>query len=161
MRQIAVFCALALAACEGSGSNPAEPVQSEVAEISSRAPATPGAAQPLPLPSAAVSADAGEVDCKGMPSFATLTADAVIDGCFISQAGPGFGNGTVIYATSLGADAVIAFYRSKARTSGMADGPAATGAYSANVGSKRTIKVTTKPGGNGGLRVTMNWTQDE
>ena len=160
MRQIAVLCVLTLAACDGSGNIPAEPAGSQSARISSQAPADPAAAQPAPLPSAAVSADTGEVDCKGMPAFAALTKDAVIDGCFISQAGPGFGNGTVIFATMLGADAVIAFYRSKARASGLADGPAASGAYAANDGRKRTIKVTTSPGENGGLRVTLNWTQD-
>ena len=162
MRLIGVLCAFALSAC-GAGSEPAEPAGSDTSTSAQPAPAEPATPLPPVPPSTAVSAKPDEVDCAGMPAFMALTADAVVDGCFVSLAGPGFGNGTVIFATGLAPDAVVAFYRSKARAAGMADGPAdsAAGSYSANLGSKRTIKVTTRPRAAGGLRVTLNWTQDE
>lgn len=86
----------------------------------------------------------------------------MVDGCFISQAGPGFGNGTLIFDTPMSAEDIVAFYRDKAKSSGLTNGPSPGPAgYAAQDGTKRTIKVTTKPGSGGKLRVTLNWTQDE
>ena len=114
-------------------------------------------------PNAAASGAKQNVDCGSAPDFVALPADAVVDGCFISQARPGFGNGTLIFGTKLSADAVIAFYRGKARAAGLADSPAAgaAGTYAAQNGSKRTIKVIVRPGQDGGVSVTLNWSEDE
>lgn len=158
MRKVIVLSALALAAC---GSPEGETAKAPEAASPSAAAATQTAPSPTAKPSASLARD-GEVDCSGYPAYVALPSDVVIDGCFISQAGPGFGNGTLIYETPMSAEDIVAFYRGKARSSGLADGPApGPGGYAAQDGAKRTIKVVTRPGQNGGVRVTLNWTQDE
>ncbi len=156
MRKVTVLCALALAACgRPEGESAKAPEAAAPSEAASAAPS------PSARPSAALASD-GEVDCSGYPSFVALPKDVVVDGCFISQAGPGFGNGTLIFETPMSAEDTIAFYRGKARASGLTDSPApGPGGYAAQDGAKRTIKVVTKPGQNGRVRVTLNWTQDE
>ena len=170
MRLLATMCStalsLTLAACGGSDSEPAKPAGSQAAPSEASGPVAttaPTLAVQSGTPTAASSGAREKVDCGTAPGFVALPADAVIDGCFLSQARPGFGNGALIFSTKLGADAVIAFYRGKAHAAGMADSPVAgaAGTYSAQIGKKRTIKVITRPGDDGGADVTLNWSEDD
>ena len=170
MRRLTTICStalcLTLAACGGSGSEPAKPAGSQAAQSEASGPGettAPTLATQTGTPTAAATGERKKVDCGSAPGFVALPADAVIDGCFLSQARPGFGNGALIFSTKLGADAVIAFYRGKAHAAGMADSPAAgaAGTYRAQNGKRRTIKVITRPGDDGGASVTLNWSEDD
>ena len=162
MRRLPLLVVAALVGCGGPGSQNAD----APGQVSTQAAATPSAAlaPPAASPTSPWVKPSKPMTCEGLPDFAILAPDAAIDFCFVSQASPTFGGGNVNYMTKLSPDAVIALYRNKAKSSGMADTPLTDkpgATYAANDATKRTISVVIKPDSDGQTEVRLKWEMND
>lgn len=105
--------------------------------------------------------------CENLPPHVALPADARISLCTQNETSPGHRSGAILLTTEQAPDAIIAFYKAKAKEARIPDsisnntpqqgmGPM----YSAREGTKRSFMVITRPVDGGRTEVTLNWGAD-
>lgn len=118
--------------------------------------------------SAGAVAEAGEaVSCTNLPAHVALPGDAKVSLCTQAEVDPGHRSGTVVMTTAEAPDAVIAFYKARAKETGIPDSiansdpqPGMGPMYSARDGTKRSFMAITRPLDGGRTEVTLNWGAD-
>ncbi|MFM6931851.1 MAG: hypothetical protein ACKOUT_06365 [Novosphingobium sp.] len=106
--------------------------------------------------------------CENLPPHVALPADARISLCTRNESSPGHRSGAILLSTEQAPDAIIAFYKAKARQAGIPDSVSNTSPrtgmgpmYSAREGTKRSFMVMTRPIDGGRTEVTLNWGADK
>ena len=152
----AVLAALALAACGGD----AEPKAPEAAEPSSPPAAISEADEPAVAP-----VESATPAAPNAPEFAVLYPDATPVGPATMARGPTGPGGILTFTTDAQPEAVVAFYRERAESSGLKTiasmNQGGARAYSAGDGANgagKLLSVVATPGEEGPTNVQLSWT---
>jgi hypothetical protein len=111
----------------------------------------------------AVASAPAPVTCKSLPDFVAIADGATISLCTQGDTSGTSSatkrtSGTVIFTVPKAPDAVLAWYRDKAKQAGMADGLVTSSSYSARA-VHRNVMVMVQAEGSG-TQVTLNWGVD-
>ena len=104
----------------------------------------------------AVAASSRKVDCRTLPDFVPIFADARVDGCVSGSGEAGSESGTITYTTAAAPRAVLLWYKNKSAAEGLAEAMSSPTLYGAREPGKRNLIVLTDVMKNG-TKVTINW----
>lgn len=159
---VAVALTVGLTGCdERSEAAPDTESPAAMPEAATPAEAAPVAAAAPSTDLAATPADAAPID--GAPAFAALYPGAQVDAPATVASGPTGPGGLITFTTEAAPEAVIAFYRQRAETAGLApvmamnQGEARAYGAAARKENGATLQVVAAPGEGGRTSVQLTW----
>lgn len=149
---LAMVLAAGLSACEGSTE----------ASPEAGSAATADASAPSPAPTSDTVAPAAAA-ADGAPEFAVLYPGATLDSPIMAATGPSGPGGLATFTTDAAPDEVVAFYRQRAETAGLApvmamnQGEARAYSAAARAPNGPSVQVVASPSEAGVTSVQLTW----
>ena len=161
---VAVAFTVGLTGCDGRSEAAPETSQSPSADASPVDTALPQPSQaPTQGQASAAATGAAEPAADGAPAFAALYPGAQVDSPATVASGPAGPGGLITFTTEAAPDAVVAFYRQRAETAGLApvmamnQGEARAYGAAARKENGATLQVVASPGEGGLTSVQLTW----